>query len=75
AIQEVVDGDRDVYIVGATGQTYKRLTKLGLLKIVPAENFLPSRVEALRQAVIAVNRLPKTENLTSGSSDSPIPAT
>ncbi|MEL6778054.1 MAG: SulP family inorganic anion transporter [Cyanobacteria bacterium J06597_16] len=75
AIQEVVDGDRDVYIVGATGQTYKRLTKLGLLKIVPAENFLPSRVEALRQAVIAVNRLPQTENLTSGSSDSPIPAT
>lgn len=51
AVQEAVDGDRTVYIVGATGQTYKRLTKLGLLDIVPAERFLASRTEALRQAV------------------------
>ncbi|MGB7084026.1 MAG: SulP family inorganic anion transporter [Phormidesmis sp.] len=54
AIQEAVEGDRVIYIVGATGQTYKRLTKLGLLNIVPAEHFLESRTEALRQAVRAV---------------------
>ena len=54
AIQEAVDGDRTVYIVGAKGQTYKRLTKLGLLKIVPAEQFLENRTEALRQAVAIV---------------------
>lgn len=55
AVQEAVDGDRTVYIVGAKGQTYKRLTKLGLLDIVPAERFLSDRTEALRQAVQAVN--------------------
>ncbi|MFK8182730.1 MAG: SulP family inorganic anion transporter [Phormidesmis sp.] len=54
AVQEAVDGDRTVYIVGAKGQTYKRLTKLGLLDIVPAERFLADRTEALRQAVQVV---------------------
>ncbi len=55
AVQEAVEGDRDVYIVGAKDQTYKRLTKLGLLQTVPAERFLDSRTEALRQALAAVN--------------------
>ena len=55
AIQSAVDGDRKVYIVGAKGQTYKRLTKLGLLDIVPAERFLDSRTEALRQALAAID--------------------
>ena len=55
AIQEAVDGDRTVYIVGAKGQTYKRLTKLGLLDIIPAERFLSDRTEALRQAVQTIN--------------------
>ncbi len=55
AVQEAVEGDRDVYIVGAKDQTYKRLTKLGLLNTVPAERFLDSRTEALRQALAAVN--------------------
>ena len=54
AIQEAVDGEREVFIVGATGQTYKRLTRLGLLQIVPEENFLSDRTEALRRAVDAV---------------------
>ena len=54
AIQEAVEGGRKVYIVGATGQTYKRLTKLGLLDIVPAERFLDNRTEALRQALAAI---------------------
>ncbi|MGB5914230.1 MAG: SulP family inorganic anion transporter [Phormidesmis sp.] len=56
AIQEAVEGDRAGYIVGATGQTYKRLTRLGLLNIIPAERFLIDRTVALRQALAAVNR-------------------
>ena len=55
AVKEAVEGDRDVYIVGAKDQTYKRLIKLGLLNTVPAERFLDSRTEALRQALAAVN--------------------
>ncbi|MEM6452373.1 MAG: SulP family inorganic anion transporter [Cyanobacteria bacterium P01_D01_bin.105] len=58
AVQEAVDGDRKVYIVGAKDQTYKRLTKLGLLDIVPAERFLADRTEALRQALQAVQTEP-----------------
>ncbi|MBE9059663.1 SulP family inorganic anion transporter [cf. Phormidesmis sp. LEGE 11477] len=56
SIQEAVEGDRTVYIVGAKGQTYKRLTRLGLLDIVPADQFLPSRAEALKQALSAINQ-------------------
>ena len=56
AIQEAVDGGKAVYVVGAKEQTYKRLTRLGLLDIVPAERFLSDRTVALRQAVSAVNR-------------------
>lgn len=56
AIQEAVDGDRAVYIVGATGQTYKRLTRLGLLDIVPAERFLTDRTVALKQALAVVTQ-------------------
>ena len=56
AIQEAVDGDRAVYIVGATGQTYKRLTRLGLLDIVPADRFLTNRTDALKQALAVVTR-------------------
>lgn len=55
AIQEAAEGDREIYIVGAKDQTYRRLTRLGLLKIVPPERFLTNRTEALRQAVTAVN--------------------
>ena len=51
AIREAVDGGREVFVVGAAGQTYKRLTKLGLLDVVPAERFLASRTDALRQAL------------------------
>ncbi len=51
SIQEAVEGDRAVYIVGATGQTYRRLTRLGLLNIVPANRFLSDRAEALQQAL------------------------
>ncbi|MEL6468179.1 MAG: SulP family inorganic anion transporter [Cyanobacteria bacterium J06623_4] len=67
AIQEAVDGDRAVYIVGAKGQTYKRLTRLGLLDIVPAERFLMDRSQALRQALEAIQ--PSTGHADSLSID------
>ncbi|MEL6158861.1 MAG: SulP family inorganic anion transporter [Cyanobacteria bacterium J06554_11] len=67
AIQEAVDGDRAVYIVGAKGQTYKRLTRLGLLDIVPAERFLMDRTQALRQALETIQ--PSTGHADSLSID------
>ncbi len=73
SIQEAVDGDRAVYIVGAKGQTYKRLTRLGLLNIVPADRFLSDRTEALKQAlsVLAQRNQPlESEAVDSGSVDS-----
>lgn len=57
AIQEAVDSDRVVYIVGAKGQTYKRLTRLGLLDIVPADHFVEDRPTALQKALSAVSGL------------------
>lgn len=56
AITEAVEGDRAIYIVGAKGQTYKRLTRLGLLDLVPSERFIADRTIALRQALAAINR-------------------
>lgn len=54
AIQDAVDSGCVVYIVGAKGQTYKRLTRLGLLDIVPTERFVSDRTSALRQALEVV---------------------
>jgi len=57
AITEAVEqDDRAIYIVGATGQTYKRLTRLGLLDLVPKERFLDDRTMALRRALATINR-------------------
>ncbi|MEO1623005.1 MAG: STAS domain-containing protein, partial [Cyanobacteria bacterium J06632_3] len=56
AIQEASEGDRAIYIVGATGQTYKRLTRLGLLDLVPADRFLSDRTTALRQAAATLQQ-------------------
>ena len=70
AIQEAVDGGRQVYIVGAKGQTYKRLTKLGLQQLVPKENFLSDRTEALRRALSVVQG---TGGLTVPSDATPQP--
>ena len=80
SIQEAVDGGRAVYIVGATGQTYKRLTRLGLLDIVPADRFLANRTEALRRALDTVTEsslqagsLPESSSQENDSTVSPQP--
>ena len=50
-IEENVKAGRDVYIVGAQGQTWKRLQDLGVTAVVPAANILNNRVKALRSAL------------------------
>ncbi|WP_455366789.1 bicarbonate transporter BicA [Kaarinaea lacus] len=50
-IEENVEAGRDVYIVGAQGQTWKRLQDLGVTSVVPASNILNNRARALRAAL------------------------
>ncbi|MEM7794955.1 MAG: SulP family inorganic anion transporter [Cyanobacteria bacterium P01_C01_bin.118] len=54
AIQEAVEKDRHVYIVGAAGQTKRRLSSLKLFNLVAADNLYMDRAEALKQAVLQV---------------------
>lgn len=53
AIQEAVEKDRQVYIVGAAGQTKHRLEKLNVFSLVPSNHLYMDRAEALREAVSA----------------------
>ena len=55
AIKEAYEKGRQVFIVGAQGQTEKRLKNLGVLKMLPPNNILMDRREALEQAVAIVN--------------------
>lgn len=50
-IEENVEEGRDVYIVGAQGQTLKRLEDLGVPAILPASNIMNNRPKALRAAL------------------------
>ncbi len=49
-IHDMLRAEREVYLVGATGQPLERLTKLGLKEVLPEERFLATREAALRQA-------------------------
>lgn len=51
AIRDALDMGREVFIVGASGQTKRRLEKLDLLSQIPSQNLLGDRLEAMRQAV------------------------
>ena len=55
AINEAVEKGRQVFIVGATGQTEKRLRKLRVFEEIPPQNVLSDRTEALRKAVISIS--------------------
>ena len=55
AIKDAVDQGRHVFIVGATGSVKRRLEKLGIFDLLPPQNLLEDRVEALRQAVALVH--------------------
>ncbi len=54
AIREAVEVGRQVFVVGATDQTQKRLDSLRVFEVVPPERCYVSRVEALQAAVAAV---------------------
>lgn len=51
ALKDALDDGRDIYIVGATGQIKRRLERLGLFSLIPPQNLLMDRTEALRRAV------------------------
>ncbi len=51
AIEEAVEKDRQVFLVGVSGQAEKRLRKLGVMDIVPSTNIISDRTMALQQAV------------------------
>ena len=57
AIKDAVESGRHVFIVGAAGKIKQRLEKLGILSLLPPENLMLERVEALRRAVTFVNNL------------------
>jgi SulP family sulfate permease len=56
AIREALDLNREVFIVGAAGQSRRRLQKLGVLAQIPAQHLLGDRTEALRQAVACIKQ-------------------
>ncbi|WP_017327740.1 SulP family inorganic anion transporter [Synechococcus sp. PCC 7336] len=54
AMEEAVEKDRQVFIVGAAGQTKRRLEDLKIFSLVPPQNLYMNRSEALRRAVDTV---------------------
>ena len=51
AVKEAIEAGRDVFLVGATGSTRKRLEKMKLLERLPQQNIGSDRLTALRLAV------------------------
>lgn len=51
AIKEALEKERQVFLVGVSGQAEKRLRKMGVMERVPAQNIVGDRTTALRQAV------------------------
>ena len=51
AVKEAIEESRQVFLVGATGSTEKRLQKLKLLDRVPQSHITDDRLDALRLAV------------------------
>jgi SulP family sulfate permease len=54
AVEEAIEKGRQVFVVGASGTTQRRLEKLGLYKKLSAEHTSLSRRDALQQAVAAI---------------------
>ncbi len=51
AIQDACEAGRHVFLVGVHGKTYRRLEKLGVLKVIPDHHRVQTRTEALRAAL------------------------
>ncbi|MEL6128667.1 MAG: SulP family inorganic anion transporter [Cyanobacteria bacterium J06554_1] len=60
AIQEAVEKDRQIFIVGAAGQTKRRMEKLGIFKHIPTEHLYVSRADAISHAVSGLFPGPET---------------
>ncbi|MBD1937488.1 STAS domain-containing protein [Microcoleus sp. FACHB-68] len=54
AIKDACDQGRHVFIVGAAGKIKRRLQDLKILELLPAQNLLMDRKEALKQAVALI---------------------
>ncbi|MEO0489654.1 MAG: SulP family inorganic anion transporter [Cyanobacteria bacterium P01_A01_bin.123] len=54
AVKEAVEQGRQVFMVGAAGQTKRRLGKLEVFNLIPPENLYTDRAEALRSAASTV---------------------
>jgi len=54
AIKDAIEEGRHVFIVGATGKIKQRLERLGILNLLPPQNLMMDRLEALKQAVALV---------------------
>ena len=65
AIEEAIEKGCQVYIVGAAGQTRRRLEKLKVFDIVPPRNLFMDRAVALRAAAVEI--LPETEGPSSAN--------
>ncbi|MGB7086239.1 MAG: SulP family inorganic anion transporter [Phormidesmis sp.] len=55
AIKEAIEKGRHVFIVGATGQTRRRLENLKVLSLLPPNHLFDSREEALKYAASVVS--------------------
>jgi SulP family sulfate permease len=51
AIQEALENDREVFIVGAAGNIKRRLEDFGILNMIPSDHLLMDRRQALREAM------------------------
>ncbi|MEB3230905.1 MAG: SulP family inorganic anion transporter [Leptolyngbyaceae bacterium] len=56
AINEALDSDRHVFLVGVTGQIRRRFERMGIFGRLPASHSVSSRLEALQQAVSLVSQ-------------------
>jgi SulP family sulfate permease len=54
AVEEAIEKGRQVFVVGASGTTQRRLEKLGLYQKLPADRTSLNRRDALQQAVSAL---------------------
>jgi SulP family sulfate permease len=54
AVEEAIEKGREVFVVGASGTTQRRLEKLGLFQKLPAARTSVSRRDALEQAVASL---------------------
>ncbi|RMD68619.1 MAG: SulP family inorganic anion transporter [Cyanobacteria bacterium J149] len=54
AIQEAVDNNHEVFIVGATGKVRSRLEKLGIAGLIPEYHWMSDRLTALQEGLNVV---------------------